>query len=89
MTPLLIRARQSRIPTKASLVMCPWKEGTILVMGDSMLNGVDEGSLSNNGMVKVRSFSGSAISDLQNYYIKPLLRKKPTKIIMHISEQMM
>ena len=62
----------------------PWKKGTILVMGDSMLNGVDERSLSNNGLVKVRSFSGSTISDLQNYYMKPLLRKKPTKIILHI-----
>ena len=62
----------------------PWKKGTILVMGDSMLNGVDERSLSNNGMVKVRSFSGSTISDLQNYYMKPLLRKKPTKIKIHI-----
>ena len=60
-----------------------WKRGTVLIMGNSMLYGVDEKKLSKNGTVKVRCFSGSTIKDLHQFYIKPLLAKKPSKVILH------
>ena len=61
-----------------------WKNGTTLVIGDSLLNNIDERLLDKNGMVKVRCFSGSTVYDLKNFYMVPLLRKRPTKVIAHI-----
>ena len=61
-----------------------WKRGTVLIMGDSMLYGVDEKKLSKKSTVKVRCFSGSTIKDLHQFYIKPLLAKKPSKVILHV-----
>ena len=37
-----------------------------------------------NETVKVRVFSGTTIEDLRDYYMKPILRKKPSKIISHV-----
>ena len=33
--------------------------------------------------MKVRVFPGATIRDLKDYYIKPLLRKQPSKLILH------
>ena len=60
-----------------------WKKNTVLIVGDSMLNNIDERTLSKLCMTKVRCFRGSTVSDLHDY-IKPLLRKKPDKIILVI-----
>ena len=62
----------------------PRQTGTVLVMGDSMLNNIHEKYLERNCLMKVRSFSGSTVRDLKNYYMIPLLRKKPVKVIVHI-----
>ena len=62
----------------------PWRKGTTLIAGDSILYGIDERKLCQNGSVKVRVFSGTTIEDLRDYYIKPLLRKKPCKVILHV-----
>ena len=61
-----------------------WRKGTTLITRDSILYGIDETKISKNGSVKVRVFPGSKIEDLKNYYIKPLLRKKPNKVILHV-----
>ena len=54
--------------------------GTTLIVGDSMLYGIDETRLRNT---KVRLFPGSTIEDLYlNIY--PLLRKNPTNIFLVI-----
>ena len=60
-----------------------WKKNTVLIVGDSMLNNIDERTLSKRYTTKVRCFRGSTVSDLHDY-IKPLLRKKPDKIILVI-----
>ena len=57
-----------------------WKKGTTLIVGDSMLNGLDESHLRN---CKVRVYPGSSIEDM-NYNIIPLLRKRPSTVILHI-----
>ena len=53
-----------------------WKKGTVLILGEEKLG--------SNGSVMVRSFPGSTIHDLHNYYMKSLLKKKPCKVILHI-----
>ena len=58
-----------------------WPENTTLIVGDSMLFGIDEKRMMKN--TKVRVFPGSTIDDLK-IYITPLLYKKPKTIILHI-----
>ena len=62
----------------------PWRKGTTLIAGDSILYGIDERKLCQNCSAKVRVFSGTMIEDLRDYYIKPLLRKMPCKVILHV-----
>ena len=57
-----------------------WKKGTTLVIGDSLLYGIDEKRMKN---AKVRVYPGAGIEDM-HYNILPLLRKKPTNIILHV-----
>ena len=61
-----------------------WLTGTCLIVGDSILTGIDEKRLSrNNQVVKVRDFRGATIDDLKHHLV-PLLKKKPEHIILHI-----
>ena len=61
-----------------------WPTGTCLIVGDSILTGIDEKRLSrNNQVVKVRDFRGATIDDLKHHLV-PLLKKKPEHIILHI-----
>lgn len=60
-----------------------WPENTVLVTGDSMLNGLTESRLNKKFKVKVRPFPGANVEDMYDY-ISPLLRKNPTYIILHI-----
>ena len=55
----------------------------MLIVGDSMLKNIDEWTLSRRYTRKVRCFRGSTVDDLHDY-IKPLLRKRPDKIILVI-----
>ena len=61
-----------------------WRKGTTLIAGDSILYGIDEKKICQNGSVKVRVFPGATVGDLKDYYIKPLLRKQPSKVILHV-----
>ena len=53
-----------------------WKKGTVLIMGDSMLHGIDEKKMSKNGFVKVRCFPGSNM--------QPLISKRPSTVVIHV-----
>lgn len=59
-----------------------WPKGTVLIIGDSIIGGILEDKLSRY-KVKVRSNPGACIDDIYDY-IAPLLRKKPTYIILHV-----
>ena len=59
-----------------------WKPGTSLIVGDSMIAGLEEAKLSRNRKVKVRFIHGAKIKDFY-YYLVPLLQKKPDNIILH------
>ena len=60
-----------------------WKEGTTLVIGDSILAGLRGAKLSSNKKIKVCFFPGAKTEDLQ-YYLILYLKKKPDNIIIHI-----
>ena len=60
-----------------------WKKHTVLITGDSILNGIEEARMSKNGNIKVRPFSGACIEDMKDY-IKPLLKKQPSTVVLHI-----
>ena len=60
-----------------------WKKGTVLITGDSMLNGIDESKLQMKCDVKVRPFSGAITEDMHSY-LKALLKKGPTTVFLHI-----
>ena len=61
-----------------------WPINTLLIASDSIMNSIDEKRLNRSDVnVKVRSFSGSTIADMYDY-IKPLLRKQPTHLLLHV-----
>ena len=70
-----------RKPNKENLLECKaedekkWRKNLTLIVGDSMISGIDQQHLSIKGrIVKVRYFRGETINDMYNY-IKPLLKK--------------
>ena len=61
-----------------------WKKGTTLIMGDSILSGLRESKMSRRKTIKVRTFPGATINDMK-FFVVPLLKKKPDKVIIHVS----
>ena len=63
---------------------CCWSSGTSAIVGDSMINRIDEKQLSQKfGNVKVFHFSGARIEDL-NHYIVPIIKSKPYYLILQV-----
>ena len=63
---------------------CCWPSETCAIVGDSVINGIDEKRLSQKfGNVKVFHFSGARIEDL-NHYIVPIIKNKPDYLILHV-----
>ena len=62
------------------------KYGTVLIVGDSMLNQLDEERMSkaSGKQVKVRSFGGANVARLRDEKLALLLKKKPEKVILHV-----
>ena len=61
-----------------------WSKNTTLIVGDSIVSGIEENRKSCHWKkVKVKSFPGATIEDMYDY-IKPLLKKCPKNIILHI-----
>ena len=64
--------------------MNKWNKNTTLIVGDSIITGVDETMISRKGkVVKVRSFSGATIEDMYDY-LKSILKKCPDNIMLHV-----
>ena len=55
----------------------------MLIVGDSIVSGLRESKMSFRRNIKVRFFPGARIQDM-HYYLVPLLRKRPDKIILHV-----
>ena len=61
----------------------PWKKGTTLIIGDSILSGLREFKMSKRKTIKVRTFPGATIGDMK-FFVVPHLRKNPDKIVLHV-----
>ena len=62
----------------------PWPVNTILIAGDSIINGIDEKKISKiKSNVKVRYFNGALVEDMF-YNLVPLMRKKASTLILHV-----
>ena len=60
------------------------KKKLVFIAGDSIIRHVQGWDLSTNDRhVVVKSFSGARIADMDDY-LRPLLRKKPDEIILHV-----
>ena len=56
-------------------------------MGDSILNSIVEEKLCGQGrLIKVKRFPGSTVDDLSHHII-PIIRNKPTSMIIHIGRK--
>ena len=42
-----------------------WKKGTTLIVGDSILSGLEESKMSQKRLIKVRTFPGATIQDIK------------------------
>ena len=60
------------------------KKIRVEILGDPMLNGIQEKELNKNAdiNIKIRKYPGASSTDILNY-IKPSLRKKPDQIVIH------
>ena len=62
----------------------PWPKNTVLIAGDSMINGINEKLISTNiKSVKFRYFSCATIDDMY-FSLIPLSRKKPAALALHV-----
>ena len=61
----------------------PWRIGTTSI-GMGIVSFMASVRKCQNGSVKVRVFSGTTIEVLRGYYIKPLLLKQPSKVLLHV-----
>ena len=64
-----------------------WPSGTCAIVGDSMVNGIDEKKLQKHGNVKVFYFSGARINDM-NHHLMPIITKRPDYLILHVGTMM-
>ena len=57
---------------------------TCYLIGDSIINGINETGIKNKKCdVKIKVHSGATSDDVVDY-VKPVIRKKPEKLIIHI-----
>jgi len=70
----------------ASIGKVELKKSTVehtAIIGDSMINGLNANGFRKDLKVKIKPFGGATSVDLIDH-IKPTLRKKPSKIILHV-----
>ena len=70
------------VKTRVKNNIITWPENTTLITGSSIICGLVENRLRKFNS-KVRSFPGACVDDMYDYLL-PLLKKKPTNIIIHI-----
>ena len=59
-----------------------WPKGTTLITGSSILSGITENRLKRH-KAKVRAFPGACVDDMYDYLL-PLLKKKPSNVVLYI-----
>ena len=63
--------------------MRQWKKGTTLIVGDSILAGIEEKCIYGNRSVKVRIFPCAATHDMCDF-MKPLLKMNTGNIFLYV-----
>ena len=72
------------LPPQETNINENYKESTLLIISDSIMNQLDQKRLTRHGVnVNVRAFSGSTIEDMY-FYLIPLFKRKPRYILLHI-----
>lgn len=59
------------------------KRKEVFIAGDCILKNLQERKISRSAKVKVSSFPGCTIMDMRDH-IKPVLRRNPNAIVMHV-----
>ena len=59
------------------------KKSTTFLVSDPMLAGIEQNRISGSNSVNVRIFPGATHHDMYDY-LKPILKKNPDNIILHI-----
>ena len=72
--------KKKTIPWHLTIEDYPWPQGTICIVGDSVVSGLQPGLLSQKHKVKVKSFSSANVRD-----IIWVLRHKPEYIMLHVT----
>ena len=61
-----------------------WSKDINLIVDDSMLPGIDKRRISKRDRkVKIKNFPGATVDDMYDY-VKPILKKCPDNIILHV-----
>ena len=61
-----------------------WSKDINLIVDDSMLPGIDKRRISKRDRkVKIKKFPGATVDDMYDY-VKPMLKKCPDNIILHV-----
>ena len=70
--------------TEAKAIPTPKKKIRVEILGDSMVNGIQEKSMNkdSNMIIKIRKYPGASSTDVLDH-IKPSLRKDPDQILIH------
>ena len=79
MTPV---TQEGNLPSNDTLKK--WSEGTICIVGEFILNGIDGSLLSQKRLVIVRQFPGATTTDMYDH-LKPSLKKHPEFLIFLIA----
>ena len=79
--------RTNQSVTNESTTQCdqtrPSRQKKVMIAGDSVLKYLQGHKMSRNSRVKISSFPGCTTEDIHDF-IKPLLRKNPDEIILHV-----
>ena len=76
--------RRSTGYCRSSRNMHKKRNNDVYIVGDSMLNGLDERKMkTGNGNVKVRAHPAATVTDMLDY-LKPISRKQPSHLILHV-----
>ena len=77
------KIKKLHVSPKSNENLHKWDRNTTLIVGDSMLSGIEERRISKRDRkVKVKNITGATIDDMYDY-IKPLLKKCPHNILLH------
>ena len=76
-------SKDSQQQSKAEPSKAETKRKKVVIIGDSILNGLDELGLQRNHNVRVRAHFGATSRDIVDH-IKPAARKQPDCIIIHV-----